>query len=60
MPGARCTRSLACKKVTRELVTTVAPEHPAFPHPMVLTVSPSPRRYGFVRARLGRLRLRET
>ena len=39
MPGARCTRSLACKKVTRELVTTVAPEHPAFPHAMVLTVS---------------------
>src|ERR1700693_3862776 len=39
MPGARCTRSLACRKKTRELVTTVAPDHPAFPHAMVLTVS---------------------
>ena len=39
MPGARCTRSLACRKVTRELVTTDTPVHPAFPHAMVLTVS---------------------
>ena len=39
MPGAHCTRSLACSKKTRELVTTSTPEHPAFPHAMVLTVS---------------------
>jgi hypothetical protein len=39
MPGARCTRSLVCKKVTHELVTTDTPVHPAFPHAMVLTVS---------------------
>ena len=33
MPGARCTRSLAWKsKKAHELVTTVAPDHPAFPH----------------------------
>jgi hypothetical protein len=31
MPGARSARSLACSKKTRELVTTVAPVHPAFP-----------------------------
>src|ERR1700720_3414001 len=37
MPGAHCTRSLACSKKTRELVTTRTPEHPAFPHAMVLT-----------------------
>jgi hypothetical protein len=26
MPGAQCARSLACKKQTHELVTTVTPE----------------------------------
>ena len=40
MPGARCTRSLVCKEWWHtSVVTTVAPEHPAFPHAMVLTVS---------------------
>jgi hypothetical protein len=39
MPGAQCTRSLVCSEKAHELVTTVAPEHPAFPHAMVLTVS---------------------
>jgi hypothetical protein len=40
MPGARCTRSLVCKgRKHTSVVTTVAPEHPAFPHAMVLTVS---------------------
>src|ERR1700738_4089550 len=39
MPGARCTRSLVCSVVVEHtsVVTTVAPEHPAFPHAMVLT-----------------------
>jgi hypothetical protein len=32
MPGARCTRSLACNKKHASVVATVAPEHPAFPH----------------------------
>ena len=33
MPGARCTRSLACdKNKPHELVTTVHRDHPAFPH----------------------------
>ena len=33
MPGARYARSLAWKsKKPHELVTTVAPDHPAFPH----------------------------
>ena len=40
MPGVQYTRSLAWEKIEpHELVTTVAPEHPAFPHAMVLTVS---------------------
>jgi hypothetical protein len=39
MPGARCARSLACSKKTRELVTTVTPESPGIPRAMVLTVS---------------------
>src|ERR1700687_5900002 len=40
MPGARRTRSLVCKcRKHTSVVTTVAPEHPAFPHAMVLTVS---------------------
>jgi hypothetical protein len=40
MPGAQCTRSLACKMwKAYELATTVAPVHPAFPHAMVLTAS---------------------
>ena len=39
MPGARCARSLACSKKTRELVTTVTPETPGIPRAMVLTVS---------------------
>jgi hypothetical protein len=31
--GRQCTRSLACKiKIAYELVTTVAPVHPTFPH----------------------------
>jgi hypothetical protein len=38
MPGARCTRSLVCKSSKHtSVVTTVAPDHPAFPHAMVLT-----------------------
>jgi hypothetical protein len=41
MPGARRTRSLVCKGwwSTRVSSPKVAPEHPAFPHAMVLTVS---------------------
>jgi hypothetical protein len=32
MPGAQCARSLACKmKKHTSIVTTVTPEHPAFP-----------------------------
>jgi len=47
MPGAQCTRSLVCDKKTHELVTTGPPEHPAFPHAMVLRLtSRSPRRPG--------------
>jgi hypothetical protein len=41
MPGARCTRSLVCKKQTHELVTTVTPEQPGIPRAMV---------YGLLRA----------
>jgi hypothetical protein len=32
MPGTQRTRSLACSEKAHELVTTVAPVHPAFPH----------------------------
>src|SRR5438874_2500496 len=40
MPGARCTRSLACKiKKHTSIVTTVTPETPGIPRAMVLTVS---------------------
>src|SRR5438270_13178557 len=40
MPGARCTRSLACKnKIAHEVVTTGSPEQPGIPRTMVLTVS---------------------
>jgi hypothetical protein len=40
MPGARCTRSLACNVlVAHECRHHRSPEHPAFPHAMVLTVS---------------------
>ena len=40
MPGARCTRSLACKsKIAHEVVTTGSPEQPGIPRAMVLTVS---------------------
>ena len=39
MPDAQCIRSLVCEMwKAYELVTTVAPVHPAFPHAMVLTV----------------------
>ena len=38
MPGARCTRSLACKsKIAHEVVTTGSPEQPGIPRAMVLT-----------------------
>src|SRR4051794_25303476 len=41
MPGARCTRSLICKKVKayERRHREVHRFHPAFPHAMVLTVS---------------------
>jgi len=40
MPGARCTRSLACKsKIAHEVVTTSSPEQPGIPRAMVLTAS---------------------
>jgi hypothetical protein len=40
MPGARCTRSLACEsKKAHEVVTTGSPEQPGIPRAMVLTVS---------------------
>jgi hypothetical protein len=42
MPGAQCTRSLACECETKHtsVVTAGSAEiHPAFPHAMVLTVS---------------------
>jgi hypothetical protein len=41
MPGARCTRSLICKKVKayERSHREVHRFHPAFPHAMVLTVS---------------------
>jgi len=40
MPGAKRTRSLACKmKKAHELVTTGQPNDPAFPARLVLTVS---------------------
>ena len=40
MPGARCTRSLVCSVlVAHECSHRRPPEHPAFPHAMVLTVS---------------------
>ena len=36
MPGARCTRSLACKiKKHTSIVTTVTPETPGIPYAMV-------------------------
>ena len=39
MPGARCTRSLACKiKKHTSVVTTVTPDTPGIPYAMVLTV----------------------
>jgi hypothetical protein len=38
MPGASCTRSLACSKKHASVVTTSTPRHPAFPHAMVLAV----------------------
>jgi hypothetical protein len=38
MPGAQCTRSLACKvKKHTSVVTTGPPKTPAFPHATVLT-----------------------
>ena len=38
IPGARCTRSLACKiKKHTSIVTTVTPEQPGIPRAMVLT-----------------------
>src|SRR5258707_6567688 len=45
MPGAQCTRSLACKiKQAYELVTTVTPVSPGIPRAMVLRLtSRSPR-----------------
>ena len=72
MPGARCTRSLACKsKIAHEVVTTSSPEQPGIPRAMVLTayfvLSPV---IGFIvtviariwlaGTRSGRLHLRET
>ena len=41
MPGAQCTRSLACnmKKAHERSHREVRRDHPAFPHAMVLTVS---------------------
>jgi hypothetical protein len=38
-PGARCTRSPVCKVESTRVLTADTPEHPAFPHAMVLTVS---------------------
>src|SRR5256885_15461808 len=40
MPGAQCTRSLACKSETSTRASSpkVHRIHPAFPHAMVLTV----------------------
>src|SRR5258708_26289810 len=48
MPGARCTRSLACEiKKHTSVVTTVTPERPGIPRAMVLRLtSRSPRRPG--------------
>jgi hypothetical protein len=37
MPGARCTRSPLCKVESTGVEATGPPEHPAFPHAMVLT-----------------------
>ena len=37
MPGAQCTRSLACEKKHTSVVTTVTPESPGIPYAMVLT-----------------------
>ena len=38
MPGANCTRSLACEKVKAQgSHRGIQPDHPAFPHAMVLT-----------------------
>jgi len=71
MPGAQCTRSLACdKNKAHELVTTGPPESPGIPYAMVLTayfvLSPATNsschrhpRIRFVEARSGRLSLRE-
>jgi hypothetical protein len=40
MPGARCTRSLACKSRKHASKSPRSHrDHPAFPHAMVLTVS---------------------
>ena len=40
MPGARCTRSLACdRRKHTSVVTTVTPVSPGIPRAMVLTVS---------------------
>jgi hypothetical protein len=40
MPGAQCTRSLACElKKHTSIVTTVTPVSPGIPRAMVLTVS---------------------
>jgi hypothetical protein len=70
-PGARCTRSLACKvKIAHELVTTGSPEQSGLPCAMVLTVSfalpgdefllsPSSADYGLAEARSGRRHLRK-
>jgi hypothetical protein len=48
MPGARCTRSLACEiKKHTSVVTTVTPVSPGIPRAMVLRlISRSPRRSG--------------
>jgi hypothetical protein len=37
MPGARCTRSPLCNVESTGVEATGTPEHPAFPHAMVLT-----------------------
>jgi hypothetical protein len=50
MPGARCTRSLACKiKKHTSVVTTVTPKSSGIPRAVVLRlISRSPRGSGFV------------
>jgi len=37
MPDARCTRSRACSVESTRVSHRRSPEHPAFPHAMVLT-----------------------